>query len=320
MKTTQSNLFDFVEEPKEPSTHTEAIKLPKKIEPTKPKAIQKKETNKVKKASPPPKEPRDTATTPLIPHKSMHNTYTKIIASIQRYFKEAQIENAVIGVSGGVDSALCLKLVVDALGAEHVTGITMPEKGVSSEENLLHARALCQFLNVNYYNVPINKYLTDFLALPWKPSDLAQINTKARVRMVILYNFANSRNSLVIGTSNKSELALGYGTKYGDLAADIEIIGDLFKDEVYKLAEHVGLPNEFIEKAPSAELYSGQTDETELGMTYREIDIVLRKMEEGLTKEELIGKGISPNIVHKVFRLYEINKHKLNPPYLIRVK
>lgn len=316
MKTTQSNLFDFVEEPKEPSTHTEAIKLPKKIETPKPKVIQKKEApkqNPKQKKTPP-------YPTPLIPQKSMHNTYTKIIASIQRYFKEAQIENAVIGVSGGVDSALCLKLVVDALGAEHVTGITMPEKGVSSDENLLHARTLCQFLNVNYYNVPINKYLTDFLALPWKPSDLAQINTKARVRMVILYNFANSRNALVIGTSNKSELALGYGTKYGDLAADLEIIGDLFKDEVYKLAEHVGLPNEFIEKAPSAELYNGQTDETELGMTYREIDIVLRKMEEGLTKEELIGKGISPNIVHKVFRLYEINKHKLNPPYLIRVK
>jgi NAD+ synthase len=75
-----------------------------------------------------------------------------------------------------------------------------------------------------------------------------------------------------------------------------------------------------LEKAPSAELYAGQTDETELGMTYREIDIVLRKMEEGLTKEDLIGKGISPNIVHKIFRLFEINKHKLNPPYLIRVK
>ncbi len=303
MKKTQSNLFDFVEEPKEPSTHTEAIKLPKIIKKIEPK-------KKAKQSAPPP----------IIHQKSMHNTYTKIVAAIQKYFKEAQIGQAVIGVSGGVDSALCLKLVVDAIGAENVTGVTMPEKGVSSDENLLHARTLCQFLNVNYYNVPINKYLTDFLALPWKPSELAQINTKARVRMTVLYNFSNSRNALVIGTSNKTELALGYGTKYGDLAADIEIIGDLFKDEVYKLAEHVGLPNEFIEKAPSAELYNGQTDEGELGMTYREIDIVLRKMEEGLSKEDLISKGISPNIVHKIFRLYEINKHKLNPPYLIRVK
>lgn len=306
MKTTQSNLFDFVEEPSGPSTHTEAIKLPepaKKTEPHKPK-----------------KSTKTVSREPLIHQKSMQNTYSKIIAGIQKYFKEAQIGQAVIGVSGGVDSALCLKLVVDAIGAENVTAVTMPEKGVSSDENLLHARTLCQFLNVNYYNVPINKYLTDFLSLPWKPSELAQINTKARVRMVMLYNFANSRNALVIGTSNKTELALGYGTKYGDLAADLEIIGDLFKDEVYRLAEHVGLPNEFIEKAPSAELYSGQTDEGELGMTYREIDIVLRKMEEGLNKEDLISKGISPNIVHKIFRLYEINKHKLNPPYLIRTK
>lgn len=248
----------------------------------------------------------------------MHNVYTKIIASIQRYFKEAQIENAVIGVSGGVDSALCLKLVVDALGPEHVTAITMPEKGISSEENLLHAKALCQFLKTNHFNIQINKFLTDFLALPWQPNELAQINVKARVRMIILYNFANTKNALVIGTSNKTELALGYGTKYGDLAADIEVIGDLFKDDVYRLAEHVGLPNEFIEKTPSAELYSGQTDEEELGMTYREINIILRKIEEGLSKDELIGKGINPNIVHKVFRLYEINRHKLNPPYLIR--
>lgn len=301
MKTTQSNLFDFVEEPKGPSTHTEAIKLPEPK--TKPK-----------------KSPKTISREPLIHQKSMQTTYSKIIAGIQKYFKEAQIGQAVIGVSGGVDSALCLKLVVDAIGAENVTAVTMPEKGVSGDENLIHARTLCQFLNVNYYNVPINKYLTDFLSLPWKPNELAQINTKARVRMVMLYNFANSRNALVIGTSNKTELALGYGTKYGDLAADLEIIGDLFKDEVYRLAEHVGLPNEFIEKAPSAELYSGQTDEGELGMTYREIDIVLRKMEEGLNKEDLISKGISPNIVHKIFRLYEINKHKLNPPYLIRVK
>ncbi len=248
----------------------------------------------------------------------MHNTYTKIIAGIQKYFREAQIENAVIGVSGGIDSALTLKLTVDALGPERITAVMMPEKGISTDENHLHAKTLCQFLNVENFTVPINKFLMDFLSLPWKPNDLAQINTKARVRMVILYSFANTRNALVMGTSNKTELALGYGTKYGDLAADVEVIGDLFKEDVYALAEHVGLPNEFIEKAPSAELYSGQTDEEELGMTYREIDTVLKKMMEGLSKDELIGKGINPNIVHKIFRLYEINKHKLQPPYLIK--
>lgn len=250
----------------------------------------------------------------------MHNIYTKIVAGIQKYFKEANAEKAVIGVSGGVDSALCLKLTVDALGAQNVTALLMPEKGISSDEHFVHAKTLCQFLEVVHFSVPINKYLTDFLSLPWKPNDLAQINIKARIRMVILYSFANTRSTLVIGTSNKTELALGYGTKYGDMAGDIEVIGDLFKDEVYKLAEHVGLPDEFIQKAPSAELFSGQTDEEELGMSYKEIDIVLRKMEEGLTKDELIGKGLNPNVVHKIFRLHEINKHKLRPPHLVSAK
>jgi NAD+ synthase len=248
----------------------------------------------------------------------MQNTYTKILTSIHKYFKENGFEKAVIGVSGGIDSALCLKLTVDALSAENVTAVLMPEKGVSLDENFIHAKTLCEFLKVEYFSIAINKYLTDFLTLPWKPNDLAQINTKARIRMTILYNFANTRNALVIGTSNKTELALGYGTKHGDLASDIEIIGDLLKEDVYKLAEHLGLPNEFIQKTPSAELYSGQTDEQELGISYKEIDTILKQIENGLTKDELVNKGLNPHAVHKIFRLIEINRHKISPPYVVK--
>ena len=250
----------------------------------------------------------------------MHNKYTKIIAGIQRYFKEAKYENAVIGVSGGIDSALCLKLVVDSLGPDKVTSLIMPEKGISSDENSMHAKGICQFLKVNFHVISINHFLTDFLSLPWKPNDLSQINTKARIRMCILYNFANTRNALVIGTSNKSELAIGYGTKYGDLAGDIEVIGDLYKEDVYKLAEHVGLPQEFIDKAPSAELYSGQTDEEEIGLSYKEIDNILKKFEEGNDKDDLINKGMNANSVHRIHRMVEINRHKLVPPHLIKLK
>lgn len=250
----------------------------------------------------------------------MHNIYTKLIAGIQKYFRLAGLEKAVIGVSGGIDSALCLKLVVDALGPENVTGIMMPEKGVSSEENLRHAKTLCEFLKTDSHVVYINKFLADFPALPWHPNKLADINVKARIRMVLLYNFANTNNALVIGTSNKTELALGYGTKYGDLGIDLEIIGDLFKSEVYQMAEHVGLPDEFLTKAPSAELYEGQTDEEELGLSYKEIDAVLSHLEKGLSKEEIIAKGLNSNTVLKIFRLMELNRHKLVPPYIIPLK
>lgn len=250
----------------------------------------------------------------------MHNIYTKIIAGIHKYFKQAKTDYAVIGVSGGIDSALSLKLTVDALGPEKVTALLLPEKGISSDENIAHSKTLCQFLKVEHYTININKFTTDYLSLPWQPNDLAQINNKARIRMVILYNFANTRNALVIGTSNKTELALGYFTKYGDGAADIEVIGDLYKEDVYALAEHVGLPQEFLNKTPSAELYQGQTDEEELGLSYKEIDIVLKKMEEGLTKDDMINKGINPNSVHKIFRLCEINKHKTSTPFIIPTK
>ncbi len=247
----------------------------------------------------------------------MHNTYTKILAETQKFFKETGYEKAVIGLSGGIDSSVALKIAVDALGADKVTAIIMSDKGISLEENLQHAKILCQYFEVESYKVQINKLLPDFLTLPWRPNEMAHMNTKARIRMTILYNYANTRNALVIGASNKSELSIGYGTKYGDMGADLYIIGDLYKNEVFKMAEHLDLPKELIEKSPSAELAKGQTDEGELGMPYREIDSILQKTDEGISREDLIDKGITPNSVHKTLRLQKNNSHKLKPVYII---
>jgi len=248
----------------------------------------------------------------------LQSIYNQLIKGLQKYFKKAGYYRGVVGVSGGVDSSLTLKLAVDAFGPENVTAISMPELGVSSQENIDHAKALCHALNVKFFYQPLNQFLTDFQHLSWGPNKLATQNTKARIRAVMLYNYANTADALVLGTSNKSETLLGYGTKYGDLAADIEVIGDLYKDEVFALADHVGLPREIIDKPPTAELYQGQTDEGELGASYTQIDPILKKMKMGADK--LIEHGMNPTLVHGVLSRIEKNKHKTEMPPIIKLK
>jgi NAD+ synthase len=244
--------------------------------------------------------------------------YNQIQNGIQDYFKKHNFQRAVLGLSGGVDSALCLKLCVDALGARNVFALLMPELGVTNSENTMHAQRLAEFFEVTYYKVPINPFLVDFTHVPWKSNDMAYANTKARIRMTMLYNFANTYNALVIGTSNKSELLLGYGTKFGDLAADLEIIGDLYKTEVWHLADFLGLPPEIISKAPSAELKKGQTDEEDLGAEYKDLDNVLRNL--GLGFENIVSKGLSPTLVRRVMALVKKNEHKLSTPPIIMLR
>ena len=253
------------------------------------------------------------------PHTaSLDKIYNSLVNGLKKYFTQHHFKRGVLGVSGGVDSALTLKIAADALGAENVTALLMPELGLTKQENIDHAKTLCQFLGVNFYFQPINNYLTDFGLVPWKPASLAHMNTKARIRAVLLYSFANTERALVLGTSNKSETLLGYGTKYGDLAADIEVIADLFKTEVVALADHIGLPPEIVNKTPSAELAPDQTDEQEMGATYRDLDNVLAKLELG--EEGCIAHGLPASLVKLVFRRVVENKHKTEMPYTVKVQ
>lgn len=248
--------------------------------------------------------------------KDLDQIFQNLVSGLKKYFADNHFIKAVLGVSGGVDSALTLLIAVEALGAENITALIMPELGLSNSENTEHAKSLCDFLKVKYHYQPINPFLVDFRSLAWKQNRIAEMNTKARARAVLLYNFANTENALVLGTSNKSELLLGYGTKYGDLAADVEIIAELYKTEVIELASHVGLPEEIVNKTPTAELSHGQTDESEMGATYKEIDQVLMKLDLGI--EGCIAHGMPAGLVQMVFRRIKENKHKTKMPHIIK--
>lgn len=247
----------------------------------------------------------------------MQKIHEQLMKGIQEYFKKSMLRRVVVGVSGGVDSSLTLKLAVDALGSERVTAISLPDAGISSTENIQHAKKLSEALGVTFFIQPINQFLVSFIQVPWGTSPLAIQNAKARTRMMLLYHYANVENALVFGTSNKSEILLGYGTKYGDFAADLEVIGDLYKEEVFALADYSGLPLEIIQKKPSAELYPGQTDEQELGASYSELDPILKRLDLGL--DTLIERGLSATLVHAVIQRVEKNRHKSLAPPVIKI-
>lgn len=235
----------------------------------------------------------------------MKEAYNNLVKGIGQYFSKAGIKKAVIGLSGGIDSALALRLTADAIGNKNITALIMPERGLTKLSNVRDAIELCESLCVKYKVMPINSFLNQFNKIKeWEQNKDAITNTKARVRAIVLYNFANTHNALVIGTSNKTELKLGYFTKYGDGACDIEVIGDLYKTEVRGMARYLNLPLEIINKTPSAELYHGHTDETEIGETYENIDKML--------KEKMKTN-------YKIKRLIERNMHKTEKIPIMRV-
>ena len=218
----------------------------------------------------------------------------RLVSAIKNFFTEQKKTKVVLGLSGGIDSAVVLCLLVKALGTENVTAILMPNTLITKETNTQDAENLSKKLGVKYFIIPINSQLDSFKNLPWEQSKIAKANLNARVRALILYNFANSSNALVAGTGNKSEFYLGYFTKYGDAAADFSPIGSLLKKEVRKLAKELELPKGFLEKPPSAELWENQEDEKELGFSYEEIDellpLILENKETPTEKKELVKK------------------------------
>ena len=243
----------------------------------------------------------------------MQQIIQNLTANLKDFFQKSGAKKAVVGVSGGVDSACVLALAVRALGKENVLALLMPHKDFSSLENLNDARNLVKSLGVEYQEIEISHLTERFFALDFTKKDLTKANIMARVRMILLYALANEKNGLVLGTGNKTEILTGYFTKYGDGGVDTEVLGDLWKTEVFVLAGELGLPEVFVSKKPSAELYQNHYDEEEIGASYAEIDQILQKIESG----EFVPQNEKEKKVHY---LYLSSAHKRNMPPIITCK
>ncbi len=253
--------------------------------------------------------------------------YKKVIVnSIRDRFEKLNVKVGIVALSGGVDSSLVAVLSKEALG-ENLLCLIMPEEGVSPKEDIDHALDLVNKFNIKYRIIPINGAIQWFseryeeIGKFEKNEKLALANVKPRIRMILNYLYANALGGFVIGTSNKTELLLGYGTKYGDVAADLYPIGDLYKTQVWQLSDYVGIPTEIIRKKPSAGLWVGQTDEDELGHTYYEIDRVLYCLVELelSVRETAEVLQITEEAVLDIYRRVVTSEHKRKIPTITRL-
>jgi len=249
----------------------------------------------------------------------------KIINGIKEYIANTGINRVVIGVSGGVDSATTLTLAVRALGSENVTALIMPDPMATPKEDIEDAQSLAKMLGVKVEYVEIGDIFNAYAnSMPFfnLKAVKANGNLKARIRMCILYYYANVNNALVIGSSDKSEILIGYFTKYGDGGVDLLPIGDLYKTQVRQLAIGLGVPEKIAYKPSSPRLWPGHMAEDELGLCYEEIDIILYAYHDlGLSEDEIVQRcNVSADKVKRVISMVRNSEHKRKMPPIIRIK
>ncbi len=238
-----------------------------------------------------------------------------LVGFIQSEITRAGFSRVVLGLSGGVDSALSCTLAAKALGPENVLAIRMPYK-TSAQDSLEHAQLMIDQLGVQSMTIPITGMVDSYFdSIP--EADLKRRgNAMARARMIVLYDQSEAFQGLVLGSGNKSELLLGYSTLYGDSACALNPLGDLYKTQVWQLARALGVPEVIVNKAPSADLWQGQTDEAELGFSYIDVDQLLYLLvDQRYSLEECIEAGFKASFVENVMRRLQRNhfKHVLPP-------
>ena len=249
--------------------------------------------------------------------KEVHN---ELVEFLRENFKKAGFSKAVLGLSGGIDSALVAYLLRDALGKENVLAIMMPYKS-SNPDSLNHAKLVIEDLKINSKTIEITDMIDAYFKNEKEATSLRMGNKMARERMSILFDYSSKENALVVGTSNKTEIYLGYSTQFGDSACALNPIGDLYKTNIWDLSRYLKIPNELIEKKPSADLWEGQTDEQEMGLTYKEADQVMyRLLEENKTVEEVLAEGFNKDLVDNIVRRMNRSEYKRRMPLIAKIK
>jgi NAD+ synthase len=229
------------------------------------------------------------------------------------------VRKGVLGLSGGIDSALVAYIAAEALGPENVHAYTMPYR-TSNPESEAHAKLVADRLGINYHVLEITPMVDAYFDLVPDADNMRRGNKMARERMTVLYDHSAAVGGLVLGTSNKTELLLGYGTLHGDMASALNPIGDIYKSQVWELSEAMGVPREVIDKKPSADLWAGQTDEQELGFSYRDADeLLFRMVDQRMSREELIAAGFAPEFIDNVQKKVQGSHFKRRLPVIAKV-
>lgn len=237
-----------------------------------------------------------------------------LIKFIQEELSRFNYKKGILGLSGGLDSSVCAVIAAKALEPKNVIAMIMP-CGDSFFEDVKDVRELVQLLGIHSKTIDISPMVDSYFARYPTDNRVLKGNKMARERMSILYDFSAREKALILGTSNKTELLLGYGTIHGDMACAINPLGDLFKTQIRQFAVYLGIPQRILKKEPTAGLWNGQTDEKELGLTYDKIDkILFQLVDKRKTKEEIVTLGFNKDDVEKIIKMIKNSEFKRKLP------